>query len=113
MKGAPLLYLRGELYCFRDPMGVRGTGVIAQVTQFSTGWIAVAWISDTTSVEVWPDLDTMLSVHGHLGASEVRWLDPEPEETTAETSQCHEMAKAAASLGDAWQRHDDPRVGRS
>jgi hypothetical protein len=144
---------RGELYRYRDPSGVSGTGVVAQVVQFSTGWVAIGWLGEHPAVGVWPDIETALAVHGHSGATEVRWLEPEetgtervaqvvqfstgwvagwfgeyscvgvwPDieaarghlrasevrwlETTAETSQCHDLTKAAASLGDAWSPGD-------
>jgi hypothetical protein len=104
---------RFELYRFRDPSGVSGTGVVAHGVEFLDGSVSLRWLGPYPATAVWPDIETLLAVHGHLGASEVRWLDPELEEITAETSQRHDLSKAAASLGEAWQRHDDPRAGRS
>ncbi|WP_405056929.1 hypothetical protein OG474_29850 [Kribbella sp. NBC_01505] len=87
----PAAFRRGELYRYRDPSGVSGVGVVAQVVMFSNGWVAVAWLGDNPCVTLWPSLESLLMVHGHGGATEVRWLDDAPEESTAETSQCHQL----------------------
>lgn len=86
----PLAFRRGELYRYRDVSGVSGTGVVAQLVLFSNGWVAVAWLGDRPCVHVWPNLEWLLDIHGHNGSTEVRWLDDAPDETSAETSQCHQ-----------------------
>jgi hypothetical protein len=77
---------RFELYRFRDPSGGGGTGVVAQGTEYSNGWVSLAWLGQWPSMSVWPDIDSMLEVHGHLGASEVRWLDPDPDDDLRDQS---------------------------
>lgn len=74
---------RGELYRYRDPSGVSGTGVVALVVEFPPNedgqqWLVVKWLGPYPCVTFWPGVGEFLEVHGHLGASEIRWLDPDP-----------------------------------
>lgn len=74
---------RGELYRFRDPSGVSGTGVVALLVEFPPNddgqqWVAVKWLGKHPSATFWTSVGDLLEVHGHLGASEIRWLDPDP-----------------------------------
>ena len=70
-----------ELVRYRDPSGVSGTGVVAECCEFSDGSVALRWRGDNPATAVWPDLHSVLAVHGHQGATEVRWIDPQPETT--------------------------------
>lgn len=65
----------GELFRHRDVSGQSGTGVVAQVTQFSNGKAAVAWLGDVPSVTVFDSIDQVLQVHGHNGATVIYWHD--------------------------------------
>jgi hypothetical protein len=88
----PLAFRRGELVQVRHPSGGSGTGVVAQVAQYSTGWIAVGWLGEVPHVTVWTDFDALMLEHEHYGAIDVRWLDPDPfdddENLSAETPNC-------------------------
>ena len=64
-----------ELVRYRDPSGVSGTGVVAEGCEFSDGSVALRWRGDNPATAVWPDLDSVLAVHGHQGATEVRWVE--------------------------------------
>jgi hypothetical protein len=81
---------RGELYRFRDPASVDGTGVVAFVVEFppngdGSQWVAVKWLGKHPSITWWPSLADLEEVYGHLGAAEVRWLDPDPFDTDGRT----------------------------
>ena len=67
-----------ELVRYRDPSGVSGTGVVAEGCVFSDGSVALRWRGDNPATAVWPDIESVLAVHGHRGATEVRWLEPRP-----------------------------------
>jgi hypothetical protein len=71
---------RFELYRYRDPGGVSGTGVVAHGCEFVDGSVSLRWLGDNPCTSVWTDIDSMLAVHGHLGASDVRYLDADPFE---------------------------------
>lgn len=66
-----------ELYRHTDVSGVSGTGVVAEVAEFSDGHVATHWPGEHPSTTVWPSLDDMLAVHGHDGATVARPLDGE------------------------------------
>lgn len=74
---------RGKLYRYRDPSGVSGTGVVALVVEFPPNedgqqWVAAKWLGPNPCMTFWPGIAELLEVHGHLGASEVHWIDPDP-----------------------------------
>lgn len=74
---------RGELYRYRDPSGVSGTGVVALLVEFPPDheghqWVVAQWLGRNPCISFWPGIGDLLEVHGHAGASEVRWLDPDP-----------------------------------
>jgi hypothetical protein len=52
---------------------------VAEGCEFSDGSVALRWRGDNPATAVWPDLDSVLAVHGHQGATEVRWIDPQPK----------------------------------
>lgn len=61
-----------------DVTGVSGTGVIAEGCQFSNGTVVLVWKPQperaaSSSVAVWPELDSMLGIHGHDGKTRVVW----------------------------------------
>lgn len=86
---------RFELWRHRDISGVSGTGVVAHGTEYIDGVVTLHWFGDWPCTTVWPCIDAVVAIHGHGGATEVRWLDPPPE--TGETRSCHDLVSAAAS----------------
>ncbi|WP_350277306.1 hypothetical protein [Kribbella sp. HUAS MG21] len=64
-----------ELVRYRDPSGVSGTGVVAEGCEFTDGSVALRWRGDHPATAVWPNLESILAVHGHQGATEVRWIE--------------------------------------
>jgi hypothetical protein len=70
-----------ELVRYRDPSGVSGTGVVAEGCEFSDGSVALRWRGDNPATAVWPNIESVLAVHGHQGATEVRWADTQVVQT--------------------------------
>jgi hypothetical protein len=64
-----------ELVRHSDVSGVSGTGVVAEGTVFSDGAVALRWKGKNPSTAAWDGLAGIIAVHGHEGATEVRWLD--------------------------------------
>lgn len=64
-----------ELYRHRDVTGKSGTGTVAWGTQWPDGTVALRWTTANPSTVHWDNLDAIIAVHGHQGATEVRWLD--------------------------------------
>jgi hypothetical protein len=73
-----------ELVRYRDLSGISGTGVVAEGCVFTDGSVALRWRGNNPATAVWPDLESMLAVHGHHGATELRWLEPAPAAPSAE-----------------------------
>lgn len=58
-----------------DHSGVSGTGIVAEGVLFSTGRVALHWISNHPSTAAWDNVEQMLAIHGHGGDTVLRWLD--------------------------------------
>lgn len=63
-----------ELVRDKDVSGVSGIGVVAEGAQFSTGKCVLAWTTRYQSVAVYDNIDELIAIHGHDGATRVRWL---------------------------------------
>jgi hypothetical protein len=51
---------------------------------FTDGSVALRWRGNNPATAVWPDLESVLAVHGHQGATEVRWLEVSSDGTWTE-----------------------------
>lgn len=58
-----------------DPSGVSGTGVVARGVQFEDGQTVIRWYGVHPSTAIWDSLDDAMAIHGHDGATHVRWED--------------------------------------
>jgi len=60
-----------------DVSGVSGTGVVAEGVAFSDGTVALRWVTEWPTSVVFHDrgIEAVEHVHGHGGATSVRWLD--------------------------------------
>jgi hypothetical protein len=68
---------RFRLIRHHDVSGVSGTGPVAEGVQFTDGAVALRWYGDYPTTTVWDAIDSVIAIHGHQGATEVEWLDPE------------------------------------
>lgn len=68
---------RFRLRRYRDISGVSGIGYPAEGVVFSDGSVALHWTGDHPATAVWPDIESVVAVHGHHGATVVEWLDDE------------------------------------
>lgn len=50
-----------------DESGVSGVGKIAQGVEFDTGMVAMAWLTEISSVAIYPDIQSVVKIHGHGG----------------------------------------------
>jgi hypothetical protein len=75
------LFIRtGELFRHRDVSDVSGTGVVAQIVQLGNGNVVLGWLGEHPSTAVWPDVNSVLEVHGHKGATVIYWEDGEVQD---------------------------------
>jgi hypothetical protein len=61
------------LYRKRDVSGVSGTGVVAVGVVLPSGKAVLEWCSRWPTVTLFHSVDQILRIHGHGGATEVRW----------------------------------------
>jgi len=66
------------LFRHHDVSGKSGTGVVAEGVEFTDGRAALRWRGEWPSTVAWDDVELIVGVHGHSGATEIRWIDPEP-----------------------------------
>ena len=58
-----------------DLTGISGTGIVAEGIQFSTGECALLWRDSPRSIGVHRSINAVLDIHGHNGATEIKWID--------------------------------------
>ena len=58
-----------------DHSGISGTGRVAQGIAFDDGVCAMHWLTDYRSTAIYPDIDTLVAIHGHNGDSRIEWHD--------------------------------------
>src|SRR5260221_5902116 len=73
--GLKRLYLERTL----DPVGISGTGVIAEGVVFSTGKVVLQWLTEYQSIGIYDSISDVLSIHGHNGTTSVVIIDVDQE----------------------------------
>lgn len=63
------------LYRHVDLSNVSGTGVVAEGVVWSDHRVSLHWPGDHPSTAAWDDTEGVLAIHGHHGATELRWID--------------------------------------
>jgi hypothetical protein len=58
-----------------DPSGVSGTGIVAEGVQFTDGMAVLRWKREPYGLNVYLRVDDLIAVHGHGGASYIKWID--------------------------------------
>lgn len=56
-----------------DETGISGTGTVAEGIEFTSGMVAMAWLSATPCVNIYPNIKTVEELHGHGGKTRVLW----------------------------------------
>jgi hypothetical protein len=60
-----------------DVNGISGTGLVAMGVVFEDGPTVIRWRGQRPSTVVWNSFEDAMAVHGHNGATEFVFLDPE------------------------------------
>jgi len=64
---------------YEDPSGVSGTGVIADGVQWPDGSVSLRWRGEWPTITFHErGIDSVQTIHGHQGATEIRWQEDEP-----------------------------------
>lgn len=58
-----------------DATGISGTGRVAEGVVFSTGWVALTWLTQVNSLVFYPAMANVEHIHGHGGKTAIVWVD--------------------------------------
>jgi hypothetical protein len=61
------------LYRKEDVSGVSGTGYVAEGVIFADGKVALSWLVDPGSINIYENIKECVEVHGHDGATILRY----------------------------------------
>lgn len=70
-----------HLWRHTDISDVSGVGKVAEGVQFSDGQCAMRWLSGRPTTTLYDSVDDLIYIHGHGGATELRWDDEQPKKT--------------------------------
>lgn len=62
----------------RDITGQSGIGWVMSGIEYPDGSVATRWANSPSGIAtttVWPDVESVLKIHGHSGSSHLIWLD--------------------------------------
>jgi hypothetical protein len=66
---------RFQLHREIDETGVSGTGIVAEGVEFTSGMVAMTWLSPHRCVNVYESIKTVEQLHGHQGKTKVIFID--------------------------------------
>jgi hypothetical protein len=58
-----------------DPTGISGTGTVADGILWADQSVCLKWRGEKSSTVFWACVEDMLAIHGHGGATTVKWID--------------------------------------
>lgn len=64
-----------KLIRIKDVSGVSGTGTVAEGAQFHDGKIAMSWFGQFHTIELSDNIEDIIKIHGHDGATIIKWDD--------------------------------------
>ena len=56
-----------------DVSGVSGTGIIAEGIEFHDGQVVVSWLGQHHTLEIAPNIQDVMAIHGHQGRTVLEW----------------------------------------
>lgn len=64
-----------QLHRDEDETGVSGVGIVAEGIEFTSGMVAMTWLSPHRCVNVYESIKTVEQLHGHGGKTRVVFID--------------------------------------
>ena len=58
-----------------DDTGVSGIGIVATGVMWPNGWCAMGWLTEVASIAIYPNVASIIHIHGHGGSTELEWID--------------------------------------
>ena len=91
----------GVIRRHEDVHGVSGTGVVAEVIEFSDGSAVARWLGKDAMSNVAAGIKNITNVHGHGGKMEIEWLwEQEPDADPMDAVFERKIAAAGGSTGN-------------
>jgi len=59
-----------------DETGISGTGRVTEGYELSSGVCVMKWLSNTSSIAFYANIDDVVTIHGHGGKTVVEWDGP-------------------------------------
>ena len=59
----------------KDISGISGTGNVAEGVEFHDGQCVLSWFGKYHNLEIFPNIDELIAIHGHNGCTTAVWLD--------------------------------------
>lgn len=80
--------IKQHFYLLRkeDESGVSGTGIVAIGAVLPSGQCVLEWLTFTSSIAIYKNIDAVQEIHGHGGKTEVVLGDP-PDEHKSDNSE--------------------------
>ncbi len=83
----------------QDLSGNSGTGIVAEGVEFSDGTVALRWLTDTATTTFYDNIDHVMQLHHHEGATEIVFDDEEIKESSMKPAD--ELKKLAGELEES------------
>lgn len=58
-----------------DETGISGEGIVAEGCEFSSGAVALTWLSEHRAMSWYETIKTVEALHGHGGKTRIVWID--------------------------------------
>jgi hypothetical protein len=78
-----------------DVSGTSGTGVVAEGVEFTSGWVALTWLTPLSSMAFYHSARILESIHGHDGRTKIVWDELQPVSTVPPKKKRSKKAEAA------------------
>jgi len=66
---------RFQLNRLEDASGVSGVGLVAEGVEFSSGMVALTWLTPFSCVAIYANMTAMEHIHGHQGKTKIKYID--------------------------------------
>jgi hypothetical protein len=60
-----------------DVTGTSGVGIVAEGVVLSSGAAVLSWLTEFSSIAIYPSIEILEKIHGHDGSTRVVWQDGE------------------------------------
>lgn len=87
-----------QLHRDEDESGVSGTGIVAEGVEFSSGAVALTWLSQFGAVNVYNNMRVVEELHGHGGKTRIVYLKDTSNEV--KKGRLDELSQLSIKVGE-------------